>query len=216
MYLWSLLLLVTPGLALDTVEAETELGWGQQHVRDQAEAALVVVVPGEGEGEAALRLADIPHNTDWGLVELSSETDLQSAEAGQQGESFAPSKMMIRLQQLRLKGVSPPHQAPRRRSRWWTTDSTRARPRPRTGAGPLWGRGAPGRGRGRGSRRRGQQSARGRRRGWTPPPAWRGTRPRPRSRTGDQLLSVLSTTNCPPQHDAVQQPPDQAEAEAAC
>ena len=38
MYLWSLLLLVTPGLALDTVEAEAELGWGQQHVRDQARA----------------------------------------------------------------------------------------------------------------------------------------------------------------------------------
>ena len=94
LYLWSLLLLVTPALALDTVEAEAELGWGQQHVRDQAEAALVVVVP--GEGEAALRLADIPHNSDWGLVELSSDTDLQSAEAGQQGESFAPSKMMIR------------------------------------------------------------------------------------------------------------------------
>ena len=56
----------------------------------------MVVVP--GEGEAALRLADIPHNTDWGLVELSSETDLQSAEAGQQGGSFAPSKMRIRLQ----------------------------------------------------------------------------------------------------------------------
>ena len=59
----------------------------------------MVVVP--GEGEAALRLADIPHNTDWGLVELSSDTDLQSAEAGQRGESFAPSKMRIRLQQLR-------------------------------------------------------------------------------------------------------------------
>ena len=52
--------------------------WGSQHTRDNS-VDSVLVLP-SSDGSSSLRIEDLPQNNQWGLVEISSDTDLQHAE----------------------------------------------------------------------------------------------------------------------------------------